>query len=666
MSHETCTSCDKPLRLCKCVEFFDGHKYIGPTDCAFCGEKLDDAEEQGPPIARAERELADLRTLDAHVLQLTAGSHWYSNEDTCGVFVSGSEEQSWHRHAQGEAAARYEAAEHIRKTPRCEHVNAHGFGHCILLAGHPGDGHIVRDDEPTGGTAAREVAAATERIPPMSDQSDEAQQLRDALNRLLHPIDYLLRSAYAPPGSSLPWFPVRIEGRNLDDLKAAVDLARVALRSTKGSSPSGQKEGNDASAKGSDSEVRDGRGREGRGLHGAADVGAVRPAPTDEPARAAEAGGALASGAEEAEVRPKAAWEQDTAQRLREERDYYRDKKRLGEQAYASAMDDIEQLLGALRVCESLLTETRMVLAERSKTRRRIEAYLPTVAGALRTTVIDHQGLINEVSAKDPRAAGEEKPQHYEERDRCALGCSHCGCSCHTPAAPARPINLVAVGDSIASVWCDTSDAAETELSSPAAPAENPVTACEHCNADSDEPCDRGVDHSPAPAESYEGVDISTQLPNLVEFVSRPKPGDAIGEAGLRVFAVLDAGVVCKVAGCLRHVFAVINAKDWRGNMVTLGVCLDEEPARSTPAAPAESGGEVNQLRLARHFLNDRSSNLGDATYLCVKQLLEWAEAKPPAAAPITRAELRRVIEAGAKAGKGQLGAMLIALEALK
>lgn len=44
----------------------------------------------------------------------------------------------------------------------------------------------------------------------------------------------------------------------------------------------------------------------------------------------------------------KPTWEQDTAQRLREERDHYRDKKRLAEQGHASALDDIQQLTEAL------------------------------------------------------------------------------------------------------------------------------------------------------------------------------------------------------------------------------------------------------------------------------------------------------------------------------
>jgi hypothetical protein len=38
------------------------------------------------------------------------------------------------------------------------------------------------------------------------------------------------------------------------------------------------------------------------------------------------------------------AWEQDVTQRLREERDHYRDKKREGDQALASALDDVSQL----------------------------------------------------------------------------------------------------------------------------------------------------------------------------------------------------------------------------------------------------------------------------------------------------------------------------------
>ena len=45
-------------------EYYDGPNYIGPTDCAFCGENLDDAEEQGPFTADAWKALADVRTLD--------------------------------------------------------------------------------------------------------------------------------------------------------------------------------------------------------------------------------------------------------------------------------------------------------------------------------------------------------------------------------------------------------------------------------------------------------------------------------------------------------------------------------------------------------------------------------------------------------------------------
>jgi hypothetical protein len=63
MSHETCEHCDKPLRLCACTGDYDGPKYIGPTDCAFCGEALDDPEEDGPKLRDAAQLLADLKTL---------------------------------------------------------------------------------------------------------------------------------------------------------------------------------------------------------------------------------------------------------------------------------------------------------------------------------------------------------------------------------------------------------------------------------------------------------------------------------------------------------------------------------------------------------------------------------------------------------------------------
>jgi hypothetical protein len=63
MSHETCPMCDTPMRLCKCLEYFDGHTYIGPTDCAFCGEPFDDAEDQGPCVADASKALDAYRVL---------------------------------------------------------------------------------------------------------------------------------------------------------------------------------------------------------------------------------------------------------------------------------------------------------------------------------------------------------------------------------------------------------------------------------------------------------------------------------------------------------------------------------------------------------------------------------------------------------------------------
>ena len=63
MSHETCDHCDKPLRLCACTADYDGSTYIGPTDCAFCGEELDDSEEGGPQIRDAHRMVDDLNTL---------------------------------------------------------------------------------------------------------------------------------------------------------------------------------------------------------------------------------------------------------------------------------------------------------------------------------------------------------------------------------------------------------------------------------------------------------------------------------------------------------------------------------------------------------------------------------------------------------------------------
>lgn len=91
--------------------------------------------------------LADLDTLDAHVRTLTGDSHWYSNDDTCGVYIGGHAELSWHHHAPDENAARHSVAEHIRSTPRCE-VRHPGFGRCVYLAGHPGEQHTYRVDEP--------------------------------------------------------------------------------------------------------------------------------------------------------------------------------------------------------------------------------------------------------------------------------------------------------------------------------------------------------------------------------------------------------------------------------------------------------------------------------------------------------------------------------------
>ncbi len=46
------------------TEYFRGDKYIGPTTCVFCGEHLDDPEEQGPAICDESDALADVRTLD--------------------------------------------------------------------------------------------------------------------------------------------------------------------------------------------------------------------------------------------------------------------------------------------------------------------------------------------------------------------------------------------------------------------------------------------------------------------------------------------------------------------------------------------------------------------------------------------------------------------------
>lgn len=63
MSHETCEHCDKPLRLCACTEDFDGPRYIGPTECAFCCGPLSDPEEEGPLLRDAAREVADMQTL---------------------------------------------------------------------------------------------------------------------------------------------------------------------------------------------------------------------------------------------------------------------------------------------------------------------------------------------------------------------------------------------------------------------------------------------------------------------------------------------------------------------------------------------------------------------------------------------------------------------------
>lgn len=97
--------------------------------------------------AQADKQrLTDVDTLDAHARVLTGGSYWYSNDDTCGVYVGGHPELSWHHHAHDENAARHSVAEHIRATPRCG-ASHPGLGRCIYLAGHPGEDHTYRDDE---------------------------------------------------------------------------------------------------------------------------------------------------------------------------------------------------------------------------------------------------------------------------------------------------------------------------------------------------------------------------------------------------------------------------------------------------------------------------------------------------------------------------------------
>jgi hypothetical protein len=83
------------------------------------------------------------------------------------------------------------------------------------------------------------------------------------------------------------------------------------------------------------------------------------------------------------ETEGRAAWEQDNAQRYREERDHYRNKERQAEQALASARDDVQQLQSQLRdegranvalikrIAEYKASEThwRQVLRERDSER---------------------------------------------------------------------------------------------------------------------------------------------------------------------------------------------------------------------------------------------------------------------------------------------------------
>lgn len=117
MSHETCEHCDKPLRLCACTEDFDGPKYIGPTECAFCGEPLDDPEEDGPTLRNACQALADMRTLDAFQ---TAGNHVSAPEQwPDGRWVIYTQNATAHERNLGRSqeAARAVAAAWVRSNP---------------------------------------------------------------------------------------------------------------------------------------------------------------------------------------------------------------------------------------------------------------------------------------------------------------------------------------------------------------------------------------------------------------------------------------------------------------------------------------------------------------------------------------------------------------------
>ena len=85
--------------------------------------------------------------------------------------------------------------------------------------------------------------------------------------------------------------------------------------------------------------------------------------------------------------------------------------------------------------------------------------------------------------------------------------------------------------------------------------------------------------------------------------------------------------------------------------------CQDDWHENPTPATPAESGGEACGIRVSNTaWCKQTAGHVGP----CVDPA-----AKPPAEAPITRAELRRVIEAGASPAYAEtaLEAMLRALK---
>lgn len=70
-------------------------------------------------------------------------------------------------------------------------------------------------------------------------------------------------------------------------------------------------------------------------------------------------------------------------------------------------------------------------------------------------------------------------------------------------------------------------------------------------------------------------MNLSSEYPNVVEFLSRLKPGDRIGSEELRVYEVVQLHSTVTLAGHERDLFVAVHQKDRSGRSLTLFVSMD-------------------------------------------------------------------------------------------